>query len=782
MTSPNGKPAVYRFGVFEANTVTGELLKKGVRAKLQEQPFRLLCLLLEKSGSIVTKEEVRDRLWPGNTFVEFDASLSVAVGKLRDALGDDSDNPRFIETVPRKGYRFIAPVQTVGELAVPLPSNGEDPISKSTAENGTQSPRILILVCVVALILTAGVVGRYLHGTNEGKLAEKASVVVGDFANTTGDAVFDGSLQRATITYLAQSPYLSVLPDTTIADTLQDLGRPPNEKLTPAMLRQVCQRQTAAAAVDGSIQKSSDQYLLSVEAVRCADGSTLAIESIRASSKENVLPSLDTAIQNLRRKLGESRESLQKYDAELQQGTTSSLEAMKAYQLGLELRKQGKNANARPAFETAIQLDPHFAIAYAQLGSSYSNVGDEAEAVVYFKKAYELRAKATEPERIYIVGRYYDIVTGETEKAAEVYKLGTEMYPKDWVSFNAVANDANQMGRYDTAIQASQRVIALAPNHSFGYINLLLGLVASNRFEEAMAIDARLKEKQLDDSTSHTIMYAVAYSQGDQSGLQRERDWAAAHSNDRGIAFMEAQRAAALGKLREANERFRLVAQRAIADNDPGSAADAMDAAAEFNSEIGNARIALADADASLKLEQSPTILARVALVNARSGRPSRAEEILAKLDHDVPLNVFNLNVYSPMTRTVLAALKKTTSAQVYTLMEPALPYEFGQNSLLLPIYVRAECLLKTGDGEGSAREFQKLLDHHGVDPVSPLISLSYLGLGRAYKLTGKLDESVQAYNKFFALWRDADPDLPILIEARREFPKPRSTSSSSAN
>jgi DNA-binding winged helix-turn-helix (wHTH) protein/tetratricopeptide (TPR) repeat protein len=772
MISPQETRVAYQFGLFRADAETGELLRKGVRVKLQEQPFRLLILLLENAGETVPRESVRQRLWPANTFVEFDASLGVAVGKLRDALGDDAENPVFIETVPRRGYRFIAPVR--GNEAEPSSTLSRQP--EMAAPPPTVLPRNgirknLLLPVSAALIVTIGLGLWYWRHVKGTQLSERASVLVGDFANLTGDPVFDGSLRQATLIELAQSPYLTVLPDSLISDTLQDLGRPPEEKLTPAIARQVCQRSSSAAVINGSIELSGSKFLLALDATRCADGASLGRESAAVASKDKVLASLGVAASSLRRKLGESRDSLKKFDVQVEQATTSSLDALKAYQLGIDFRSRNKSAEAIPEFKTAIKLDPNFAMAYAQLGSSYSSGGETQKSLAFFKKAFELRSRVTMPERFYVAGRYYDIVTGELEKASEIYKEWTETYPNEWRAFNALANDGNLLGRYELVVPAAKRAVLLAPSNFFGYSNLIDALAALNRFAEVKTVCAQAAEKGVDAGWLHLALYGVAFVEDDQASADREIRWAEQHSNI-DVLYGEAEVAAARGKLKESTRRFQDIAHRDVMSSDSETAGNALAASAFINSQAGRSQEAERQSEAALKLGTNEMILGSSALVNVQAKKTSRARSLLEKLDHDYPLSVFNIGVYGPMIRASLAIARGSSAAEITNLLEPALPYELGAGANLAPIYVRGVALLRARDAEGAAREFQKLLNHRGVDAASIFLPLSQLGLGRSYKMMGKLEESRKSYGQFFALWKDADPDIPILKEAKAEYAK----------
>jgi DNA-binding winged helix-turn-helix (wHTH) protein/tetratricopeptide (TPR) repeat protein len=757
----------YRFGLFTLDSVEGTLARNGKRLKLQDLPSRLLVMLLERPGEVVTREEMRQRLWPENTFVEFDNSLGVAVRKIRDSLDDDVENPRFIETVPRRGYRFLAPVHADDSSTAGPPA--ANPIHEPHSETRPRARLAVIVAAAVLIGILIALIGWFWKRQDGGGLAERAPVIVGDFANYTGDPVFDGSLRRAVVIEFAQSPHISVLSDSRIGKMLQDLGRSPEDPLTPAMTRDVCRSGQAAASITGSIQFSGGAYLLSMEADRCADGTLLARQTQSVQTQQLVLTRLSSMVGAMRRKLGESRESLQKFDVPLDQATTSSLEALKAYQLGFDLRVHMKNMEARPAFKTAVALDPNFAIAYAQLGSSYSNLGNTAEAKKYFQKAFELRTRVTEPERLYITGRYFDIVTGEVEKGAEAYKLWTEIYPNDWMPYNAVANDSYQLGRYETVVEASQQAIRLGPNQDFGYSNLLAGLVALNRLDDAKKICEQLILQGHDETFIHLDLLQISYLQQDEASFNREIGWARQRPDAVDPLYATAQAAAAMGKIRESTELYERAAKRDVANGDFESAANVLSTSAETNSEVGMSAVSLRESSQALKFGQNEIVLGLGAIVAARAHQLQKAHELLARLEHDYPLSTFNLAVFSPMIRTTIEVSQKSAAQDVTSLMEPALPYEFGFEADMWPIYVRAVSYLQVHSAEKAKGEFQKIANHHSVDAFSTLYPLSYLGLARAYGMNGDLIESRRAYDRFFELWKNADPDLPILLQARRE-------------
>ncbi len=736
----------------------------------------MLLALLEQPGELVTRDELRQRLWPGDTFVEFDKSLGVALAKLRAALGDDAANPRFIETVPRRGYRFIAPV-SVEER----PDGSADPSRATPAELVTPSAALPSTVrhrrrwrawwvFAAAAVLAASAAAIRWRSIAAGG-SPMQTLVVSEFANATGDQVFDGSLRRATIVALGQSPFLKVLSDDAIADALQDLGRPPGGTLWSALARDVCRHDRASAVIDGSIAPTDDRgYLVIVAASRCADGTSLARETKRFARKEDVLPGLSQQLVSVRAALGESRTTLSTYDVPLEVATTSSLDALRAYELGIDLRARSDNQHAIPALKTAVSLDPQFAIAYAQLGSAYSNLGDTGGGAPFLRKAFELRDRVTEPERLYITGRYFDVVTGELEKASQTYRLWTRVYPDEWIAFNALANDANLMGRYDVAVDAASRAVALAPKQLFGHVNLMTALAALNRFDDAKRAASRILEGDSDNASAHLTRYAIACFAGDTAARDREVAWGEQHPNDAGMPYVEAEWAAAGGHIRATARLFRLAARRNHdSGNDPG-AANALASSAEIEALVGDEAGATEDAMAALALSRDELTVGITALVAAQTGRIRDAAKQLDELGRERPLSTFTMGVYAPMLRGAVATAEPATASAITDAMAPALPYELGQQAGLMPAYIRGRAYLAARAPDLAVTEFQKIIDHVGVDPVSPLYSLAYVELARADAALGRRDDSRKAYAAFLDLWKGADRDVPILQAAVKEY------------
>jgi DNA-binding winged helix-turn-helix (wHTH) protein/tetratricopeptide (TPR) repeat protein len=766
MDSTVAPDRVFRFGQFEARADTGQLFKQGREVKLQEQPFRLLVALLEGEGRVVSRQKLKEALWP-NGMVEFDKSLDVAMAKLRQALDDDSGSPRFIATVPRRGYQFIAPVA----LSDPAPPDGHSPMPARGNATTTARKRFAALSLMAFAVLAAAAIGVWQWRVRhvEPPLAARALVLIEDFANSTGDVDFDHSLRTAAAIEFKQSPYLTVLSDDRVGAALQALGRPPNDPLEPDIARQVCQQLHAAVAINGSIQRQDKGFLLSLSASRCSDGNVLAKVGYPSAAKDQVLVTLSRAVAELREKFGESKRSLQQYGVTVPAGTTNSLEALKAYQLGLDMRAHTRNIDAIPAFKTAIALDPSFAIAYAQLGSCYSNLQEEELASEFFSKAFELREHATEPERLYISGRYFDVVTAEMEKGAGIYKLWTEIYPNDWLGHNAMSNDANMLGRYALAAAAADRAIALEPDHNFGYTNRAVALLGLNRIDEAAQVAREAIRRGRDGGVLHSVLFSAAFVQGDEAGMTRERTWAAAHTDEVDIPVADAEAAEAQGRIKDSERQFTRLADWAQGRGFTGYAEILLAQKALFDVEMGLAKSALNNLQSSAKLGSNEFSLELSALTYARLGNTARAKQLQSYIDRRYPLSTFNISVFAPTIRTALSIPDTPNRADILATMKPASSYEMGRQAVLIPAYIRAVALLSVKSAVDAEVEFRKVIDNRAVDAASPLYTLAYLGLARSLATQQRLPESRKAYETVLDLWKAADADLPVLLQAKRE-------------
>ncbi len=579
--------SILRFGTFEVDLRAGELRKQGARIKLQEQPFHVLTLLLQRPGEVVTREELRSQSCPADTFVDFDNSLNTAINKLREALEDSADNPRFIETFPRRGYRFIVPVTSV------------DGTTRGTATgvNAAAPPRSRKIVVTVAVVaLAAGVTGGLLWRTRQTRhLTERDTIVLGDFANSTGDAVFDGTLREGLSVQLDQSPFLSLVSEEGIHQTLRMMEQPANTRLTPEITREVCQRTTSAAALDGSIALIGTRYTLILKAVNCVNGDLLASTEAQANDKSHVLDALGKAALEMRSRLGESLSTVQKYNTPLEQATTPSLEALQAFSLGVKAQSASDIAPVA-FFQSAIQLDPNFAAAYDAMSTETEVIGT-ALAVENIRKAFELRTRVSEREKLIIEGDYSNFVTGDLMKEQQSYILGEQIYPRD-VNFRSNLSVLySALGQYEASLREHQEAVHLAPS-SITYRYLIYTYLSLNRDEDAAALAREAHGKDL-DSILETTLYSLAFYRNDTAEMSRQVAARAGKPGQDLLLALEADTAAYFGQLGRARELSRQASSSAkrAGENETSATYEAVAALREGlfgNANQAGQRIALA--------------------------------------------------------------------------------------------------------------------------------------------------------------------------------------------
>jgi DNA-binding winged helix-turn-helix (wHTH) protein/tetratricopeptide (TPR) repeat protein len=784
---------VVRFGVFEADLSAGELRRDGRKVKLQDRPFEILGILLERPGEIITREEFRQRLWPADTFVDFDHSLNASINKLRQALDDAAGNARFVETAGRRGYRFIAPVHRPGVVnaasglalpAEPLASSSQPVGMSAAAPPPTASPsipstpprphrRLRTLIAAVAILSVAAVVAAWLLSVRSSRpaqvLTNRDSILLAEFDNRTGDPVFDDTLKQALAIQLEQSPFLNLVPDERVREVLGFMGRSPDTRLTPSLALEMCQREAIKALLASSIASLGRHYVISLNAVNCRDGASLVREQVEAESKEQVLHVLGTAAADLRGRLGETLSSIQKFDAPIEEATTPSLPAMKAFTLAGDRRAKGQEAEAIPFFERAIALDPNFAMAHARLGTLYANIDEVVRGSEYLRKAYQLRSRVSEPERLYITARYFDVVEGDLEKSVQNYELWTEVYPKDWRPFNNLAVACLAIGCNDKAESAARQARQLHPTHVFPHSNLAEALMVLGRLDEAKRVGEEAIAAHFENVGLRVILYQIAFTQGDAESMRRHVSWSRDKTRAGDMMFAEAQAAAAIGKLKEARQLFAAAVSSAQTHGFAENAATSAALQALVEVEFGRVDAGRAQARAALRLGTGHAEQGIAAVALARAGEAPLARQIADDLSKRFPASTVATYIRIPLILSAVEIAGGNPSHAV-EMLRPPIPFEWGVDADFVPSYLRGQAFLKAGSGADAAREFQDIIDRRGVDPTSPLISLARLGLARSFRAAGDPARSRQSYEEFLALWKDADPDLPILQQARSEY------------
>jgi tetratricopeptide (TPR) repeat protein len=648
-------------------------------------------------------------------------------------------------------------------------------------------PLVAGLAVLIVAALIAG--GLYVRSTRAKPLTERDTIVLADFANSTGDAVFDDTLKQALTVALNQSPFLNVLAENKVGDTLKLMARPANSSVPPEVAREVCQRAGSKAYIAGSIASLGNQYVLGLKAVNCQSGDVLAQEQATAAGKEKVLDTVGEAATKLRGQLGESLASVQKFDVPLADATTSSLEALKAYSLGDKAAIEKNNAASLPYYQRAIQLDPNFARGYASVGSTYSNMGEIARASVYYTKAFELRDHCSEREKLAIAANYYQTVTGEQEKAVKVYQERIASYPRDDTPYNNLGIVYSQLGEYEKAIDSYRQAIRLNPDSYITYENVANSEMALQHFDQARQNIQQSLVRKYDDLPLRSALYALAFLKADSAGTAEQQKWFAGQPDYETYGLsLAADSEAYVGHLGKARELTKRSVESAIhADNKETGGVWHQNAALREIA-FGNLAEGKQAAGDGLKLApNSQGVGVQAGLAYALAGDTARAESMAQELNNRFPLDTQVQSLWLPAIRAQIELNLKNPAAAIKGL-QAALPIElasipFGTNvSCLYSAYTRGEAYLASGQGEPAAAEFQKILEHSGIVWNCWTGALAHLGLARAYALQSKSSQGADAdvartralgaYKDFLALWKDADPDIPVLKQAKSEYAK----------
>ena len=646
--------------------------------------------------------------------------------------------------------------------------------------------KVAVSVLLVALLVAGGL----YHRSHRSKpLTDKDTIVLADFANSTGDAIFDDTLKTALTVSLQQSPFLSVLSDSTVAKTLQQMTRPDSTKLTPEVTRELCQRAGSKAYIAGTIGSLGSEYVLGLKAVNCQSGDTLVQEQVMAASKEKVLDALGEAASKLRGELGESLMTVQKFDVPLEQATTSSLEALKTYSLSFRVYNGNGSAASMPYLLRAIELDPNFAAAYNEAGISYSYLNQQGRAGEYFSKAFQLREHASERERLDITANYYQNVTGDLDKAIQVFLQEIESYPRTTEAYINLGIAYASQGQLEKAAEITRQALRLAPGDVGCYDDLANFALSLQHFDEARQIIQAAHARTLDNRIMHVALYALAFLGSDSAAMAEQQQWFAGQPDYEHIVLALASDTEAygghLGKARELTKRA--VDSAIRADNKESGAIWQANAALE-HAAYGRAAEARQTAAEALKLAPaSQGVEVEAALAFAMAGDTARAESLAQELNKRFPLDTQMQSLWLPAIRAQLA-LDKKNPASALTAPQPAPPLDLGQISFvnnvscLYHVYVRGEAYLAAGQGSAAAAEFQKILDHSGIVWNCWTGALAHLGVARANALQSRTAQGADAdaarvralvaYKDFLTLWKDADPDIPILKEAKAEYAK----------
>jgi eukaryotic-like serine/threonine-protein kinase len=766
-----------RFGPYEVDLRSGELHKHGIRLRLQDQPFQVLAILLEHSGEVVTRDELRQKLWPADTFVDFDTGLNSAIKKLRDVLSDSADEPRYIETLPRRGYRFIAAVENGPSPKSPPIELRVVPVPTLTDPRQPWYQRRLVIAAGVAALFVVAALVTWRVFFARPVLTEADVILVASFVNKTGDPIFDNSLDKALEVKLAESPFLSLFPEANVRETLRMMRHDPNERVTQELGIEICKRQGLKALVVPEIAAVGNTYLITLEAIDARSQKPIARRQEVAESKEKVVAALGKAGSQLRRQLGESLSSLEKFNAPLDLATTSSLDALLAYRTGQAQYRAGKRRESIPFFERAVELDPQFCSAYNMLGSAFHAIGDGQASRENFAKAFELKdRRLTQEENFQTTALYDSSITGNLEKETAVLLLYEEAYPRSVSAYNLLGIAYAQQGRTEEALQNFNWAIAHSTVPSAQhYANASQALIILGRFDEAKKILDEWRQKGSLTPAEVALRYRIAFIEKDAPTMDRlSRETPA---DDVFWLRFQMQLAFLRGDSRTLRSLGETLVNQVSAANRKGNVADQLAWHAALESLLGD--YALARKLCGMPEEagnDSASGLWACAMALGEAGNVTEAEPLAAKLDQQFPEDTFQQKVGLPIVRSIIER-ERGNADKAVSLLVPVTQYPNGAVS-----YHRAHAYLAAGEYGEAIADFKTVISYRGWPEWEIYSPLAQLGLARTYSKQGDRELSRKAYDDFFTTWKDADPDIPILVQAKAEYKKLSATASAPAS
>ncbi|HTB95812.1 MAG TPA: winged helix-turn-helix domain-containing protein [Terracidiphilus sp.] len=746
-------PQLYEFGPFRVDPEKELLLRENETVPIAPKTFQVLLVLMRHSKQVVTKDDLLKTVWP-DTFVE-EANLSRNIFLLRKALGESPQDHQYIVTVPGRGYRFAEDVQVVSDRTLDMVAASHSKVHIEITE--TQPWRWIALAAVFVAVVAAGALKYFSH---RGPVPnDKDALVLADFTNSTGDPVFDGTLRQGLAIQLDQSPFLKILDDAKLQRDLELMNVPPGSRVTHQIAHDVCIREGSAAIIDGAIASLGKSYVLTLQAVSCQDGKTLAREQIQAE-KEQVLQALSSAATQIRSKLGESLNSIQKSNQPLEQATTSSLDALKDYTTGLAIMGQGHFLASAPLFERAIAIDPKFAMAYFVLAVVYEQAGDMDSSAKYAKKAFDLLDHTSESERAEITAYYYR-ATGELNKEIDAYQLAIRNnYPRQWSFHNQLSVTYIDLGQFEKGLEEAREANQLNPDIEAPYRRILDAYLCTDHLAEADQTAAKVRARGIDGSRIHQRFLELGFIEDDKAAIAREIQWFAGKPEEYISFGLQAANLNLHGKRQASHAMYQRAADLAQREGFRYVAEEFQDADARADALSGNC--------------VSAQKLGHPAFALALCGQTSQAATLAAQSSKALPNGTIWNAVQLPEIQSLLA-LNRNDPATAIELMTAASPYERAYPDA---IYVRGLAYLKMHKGAEAAAEFQKIEDHKGASWAATWVhpnwalyySLSYLGMARGLAMAGENRNAKKAYGDFLASWNQADRDTPILKQAKAEY------------
>jgi eukaryotic-like serine/threonine-protein kinase len=753
ITSPGQRAKeLYEFGPFRVDPERETLLREGEPVALTPKTFQILLVLIRHNEEVVTKDDLMKAVWP-DTFVE-EANLSRNISMLRKALGETAQDHRYIVTVPGQGYRLVENVHLIPDQEVNIVAATHSIVHVDVKESRPWPWRWLAVGVVILLVVGVGMWRRFL-AHRQTVLGPRDTVVLADFANSTGDPVFDETLREGLAIELEQSPFLSFISDQRIRHMLPLMGHPADARITAEIARGVCERTGSAAALEGSIAPLGSQYVLELRAKSCRSGDVLDQEQVQVAKKEDVLNALGQISSRFRERLGESLTTIQEHNTPLDEATTPSLEALEAFSMGWKLHMT--SGTGMPFLQRAVEIDPNFALAYSMLGRAYADVEEGDLSVASSTRAWQLRDHASDREKFVIDANYAILATGNLEAARQTPEAWSQMYPRDASPHVMLSGYPNKAaGRFEEAIAEGRKAIELDPDFAIAYFNIAVNNVYLNRLDEAENVLRRAAGRGLEIDEVLMLEYDIAFLRGDRAGMERVA--ARARQRSRGETWISNKEAFALayaGHLQRARVMSRRAVDHARQEAMPERGVTWEAAAAIREALFGNGAEATTRALAAFALSKDREVEYCAAYAMALSGETSQAQGMADDLARRFPENTVVRFIYLPVLRAQLA-LDHGDAAKAIEELQAAAPYEVGAArdfcGALHPVYVRGEAYLVMAKGQLAAAEFQKIRDHRGVVGSEPVGALSQLWLGRAWALAGEKGKAMSAYEDFFDL------------------------------